>query len=217
MRIWRKLLFLFRRGKFDRDLEEEIRLHLEMKAQAGGGTEEAHYAAQRKFGNAILLREISRDTWGWGWLETLVQDLRYAIRMLRRSPGFTAVAVLTLALGVGANTAVFSVVNTVLLRPLPYPESERLVQMWSTNPNANRWGTWMAYPRFVDWRRQSTSFEEMAAVRTWVINLSGGDHPEALFAVVTSSRLFNVLRASPCWAAHFCRKKISPATIASSS
>ena len=69
--------------------------------------------------------------------------------------------------------------------------------MWSTNPNANRWGTWMAYPRFVDWRRQSTSFEEMAAVRTWVINLSGGDHPDALFSVVTSSRLFNVLRVQP--------------------
>ena len=210
MRIWRKLLFLLRRGRFDHDLEEEIRLHLEMKARAGGGTDSARHAAQRNFGNAILLREISRDTWGWGWLETLVQDLRYAIRMLRRSPGFTVVAVLTLALGVGANTAVFSVVNTVLLRPLPYPESERLVQMWSTNPNANRWGTWVAYPRFVDWRRQSTSFEEMAAVRTWVINLSGGDHPEALFSVVTSSRLFNVLRVQPMLGRTFLQEEDQP-------
>ncbi len=196
-RLWRKLLFLFRRHRFESELAEEMEHHLDLKTQAAGGTEEARYRARREFGNSMQLRERSRELWAWRGLEELAQDLHYAIRMLRRSPGFTTIAVLTLALGVGANTAVFSLVNTVLLRPLPYPESERLVQMWSTNPNADRWGIWTAYPRFVDWRRQSTSFEEMAAVRTWVINLSGGDHPEALFAVVTSSRLFNVLRVQP--------------------
>jgi putative ABC transport system permease protein len=107
------------------------------------------------------------------------------------------VVVLTLALGIGANTAVFSVLNTVLFRPLPYPQSERLVQMWSTNANTNRWGIWTAYPRFADWRRLATAFEEMAAVRFWVVNLSGGDHPEALDAVLVSSRLFQVLRVQP--------------------
>jgi len=196
-RLWRKLLFLFRRHRFESELAEEMQHHLNLKTHAGGGNEEARYRARREFGNSMQLRERSRELWAWRGLEELAQDLHYAIRMLRRSPGFTTIAVLTLALGVGANTAVFSVVNTVLLRPLPYPESERLVQMWSTNPNADRWGIWTAYPRFVDWRRQSTSFEEMAAVRTWVINLSGGDHPEALFAVVTSSQLFNVLRVQP--------------------
>jgi predicted permease len=196
-RLWRKLIFLIRRERFDRDLAEEMRFHLEMKARARGGTDEARYAVQRQFGNTLLLREQSREQWSWMWLETLFQDLHYAMRMLRRSPGFTTVAVLTLALGIGANTAVFSVVNTVLIRPLPYPESDRLVEMWSTNPNANRWGRWTAYPRFVDWRRESKAFEEMAAVRTWVVNLGGGDHPESLYSVVTSSRLFRVLRVRP--------------------
>ena len=196
-RLWRKLMFLIRRKRFDRDLEDEMRFHLEMKARAGGGTTGAGYVAQRQFGNATLLREQSREMWGCGSLDRLLQDLRYAVRMLRRSPGFATVAVLTLALGIGATTAVFSVVNTVLLRPLPYPQSERLVQIWSTNPNANRWGMWTAYPRFVDWRRESKSFEEMATVRTWVMNLGGGDQPESLFGVVTSSRLFQLLRVEP--------------------
>ena len=196
-RLWRKLMFLIRRERFERDLDDEMRFHLQMKMRARGGTAGAGYAAQRQFGNVTLLREQSREQWGWMWLETLVQDLRYGVRMLRRSPGFTTVAVLTLALGIGANTVVFSVVNAVLIRPLPYPESERLVQIWSTNPSVNRWGMWTAYPRFVDWHRLSKSFEEMATARTWVINLSGGDHPEALHGVVTSSRLFQVLRVEP--------------------
>ncbi len=196
--MWKRLL---RWRKLDREIDEEIRSHFRMaieeRMQRGESPREAEQNATREFGNELLVREVTRDMWGWTALERMTQDLKYALRQMRRSPGFTAVAVLTLALGMGANTAVFSVVNTVLLRPLPYPESERLVQMWSTNPNANRWGTWVAYPRFVDWRRQSKSFEEMAAVRTWVINLSGGDHPEALLAVVTSSRLFQVLRVQP--------------------
>jgi len=209
-RLWRKLIFLIRRERFDRDLEDEMRFHLEMKARAGGGTAEAGYAAQRHFGNTLLLRERSRDQWGWMWLDALLQDLRYAVRLLRRNPGFATVAVLTLALGTGATTAVFSVVNAVLLRPLPYPQSERLAQLWSTNANANRWGLWTAYPRFVDWRRESKSFEEMATARTWVISLGGGDHPESLFGVVTSSRLFQVLRVEPMLGRSFLPEEDQP-------
>jgi hypothetical protein len=125
-----KLAALFRRSKPVADLEEEIRAHLAMEEQenleSGMPPEEAHYAALRRFGNVTLAQERSREMWGWNSVETLWQDLRYGVRMLAKNPGFTAVAVLTLALGIGANTAIFSLGNVFMFRPLPVKDADRL-------------------------------------------------------------------------------------------
>jgi putative ABC transport system permease protein len=192
---------LLHKQREERELDDEVRAHEQLLVdeyiQAGMNPQEARRQARLELGGVEQVKEQVRKIRAGQLLETLGCDVRYAARMMRRSPAFTTTAVLTLALGIGANTAVFSVVNTVLFRPLPYPDSDRLVQIWSTNPNTNRWGMWTAYPRFEDWRRQNTVFEEMATARTWVINMNGGEHPESLFGVITSSQLLQLLRVQP--------------------
>src|SRR5712672_127492 len=129
--IWRRVQVLMRREKFARELEEEMRLHRELKEKEliadGVDASEARYAANRQFGNAMYLRDSGRETWGWMWLEDFVQDVRFGARMLRQNPGFTVVVVLTLALGIGANTAIFSYIDAWIIKPMPYPHAYRLM------------------------------------------------------------------------------------------
>src|SRR5205814_2396943 len=129
----RKLHALFRKEKLDAEMSEEMRVHLELQTtenvKRGMAPDEARYAALRKFGGVEQVKEVAREQRGWVWLEQTLQDVRYAIRQLMRAKGFTCVVVSTLALGIGATTAIYSVVDTVLLNPIPGADSDRLVQI----------------------------------------------------------------------------------------
>jgi predicted permease len=166
--LWRRLLFYLRRDQFDRELEEEMRFHLEMKAQenaeSGMRLEEARYAARRQFGNQTLLREISRDMWGVRSIDALFQDVRFGMRMLLKTPSFTAVIVITLALGIGANTAIFSLINTALLKTLPVKDPQGLVFFMVAGPQGM--GTGFSYPLFQQFNQNNHSFTGVIAANT---------------------------------------------------
>jgi predicted permease len=166
--LWRRLLFYMRRDRFDHELEEEMRFHLEMKAQenaeAGINPDDALYAARRQFGNQTLLREVSRDMWAVRSIETLFQDLRFGMRMLLKNPGFTVVTVITLALGIGANTAIFSLINTALLKTLPVKDPQRLVFFMVAGPQGM--GTGFSYPLLQQFNQNNRSFTGIIAAST---------------------------------------------------
>src|SRR5262245_48184685 len=161
-----RLRALFRRESVLRDIEEELRIHVEMETEInikrGMPPDEARAVALKSFGDLGRNTERGYDIRGGGWLEELWQDLRYGARRLLNSPGFTATALFTLALGIGANIIIFSVVNAVLLAPLPYPEADRLVYLWSEAPIQNIRERASAYANFSEWRNQNKSFEDLA-------------------------------------------------------
>src|SRR5215510_12352609 len=131
------------------------------------------------------------------WEDDMLQDLRLGVRMLVKHPGFTAIAVLTLALGIGANVTIFSVVNAVLLSPLPYPEADRLVYLWSEAPNQNIRERASAYANFSEWRNQNKSFEDLAVFDPTVVTLTGAAEPEQVMSVRASANLFSLLGVTP--------------------
>ena len=196
--LWRRLLYGFRRRQFNRDLEEEMRFHLEMKTQETGEA-----AARRKFGNAALLLEDSRRAWGWTAIESWAADLKYALRALRLNPGFAAVAVITLALGIGASTAVFSVVNGVLLRPLPFHEPGRVMMIWETREKRGEDRVVVSYQNYVAWKAQSQSFEDMGVFAWDGGHTMQGDEPVPLISVRVSRSFFPALGVQPILGRNF--------------
>ncbi len=194
----RRALFLFRRDRFDRELEEEMRFHLDMKIaeniDRGMTPDEARYDALRRFGNRTILQEQSRDIWLFAFLEEMAKDLRYGVRVLLKNRVFTAVAVVTLAIGIGANTAIFSVVDSVLLRPLPFEEPDRLVTL-DRAPFQSDLKAPSTHATFLDWRDQLNSFEQIAAVNADKngVNLTTDAEPERVAAREVTTNFFDTL------------------------
>src|SRR6185437_11883320 len=199
-REFSKIQELFRRRKPADDVEEEIRSHLKMEErenlESGMSQEEAYRAAMRRFGNRTLARERSNEMWGWRSAETLFQDLRFGFRQLRRNPGFTAVAVLTLALGIGATTAIFSVVNSVLLQPLPFKDPGQLVQFFETEQAPGNYP--LSGADYLDWQTQNRTLEA-TSVYSWptIMNASGAGEPESAAVVNSQANFFDVLGVQP--------------------
>ena len=199
---WNRLLTLVRPGRRIRDIDDEIAFHLAMRQAAherdGLAHEIARRTAARQFGNVTALKEQTRDMWTFPSFESLVQDLRYALRTLRRAPAFALVAVLVLAIGIGATTAMFSLVDAMLVRGLPYPDADRLVLLIGNVQRAGgveRRGN--SYPDHVDWRARATSFEDMAAYTTLIATLQGADEPERIVGEAVSAPYFTLLGVSP--------------------
>ncbi|MGB7668843.1 MAG: ABC transporter permease, partial [Candidatus Acidiferrales bacterium] len=197
---------LFSRRRLYSDLSAEMREHLREKIDAlvasGMSRQEAARTARREFGNATLLEERSREVWQWPSLESFLADIRFAFRMLRKSPAFTAVAILTLALGIGANTALFSIVNGVLLNPLPFPDPDRLVTVAASKPNFGPRGS-ISYPNFLDWHRINQCFSYFAVSRYSGYLLTGVGSAEELNASLITSDFFPMLGVKPVLGRYF--------------
>jgi putative ABC transport system permease protein len=193
---------LFSRRRLYNDLSEEIQEHLEEKIEelvaAGVPRKEAAGAARREFGNVTFVEEDSREVWRWPSIENLVADVRYGLRMLRKNPGFTAVAVLTLALGIGANTAIFSYVNAWMIKPLPYPQADRLM-VFASHDKKKGWTRegLTSTASFLDFDKHNTSFEQTALWTGWNFNLTGDGPPELVEGGRVSWNYFDTLGFKP--------------------
>jgi putative ABC transport system permease protein len=199
--FWRRITSILRRARFDRELSEEIRLHRELREReergAGAGREEARYSSKRRFGNELQLREESREMWGWQWAEDFFQDIHYGLRVLRKNPGFTAIVVLTLGLGIGATTAVFGVADAVLLKSLPYRQEKQLVMVWESQQSRGENHNVVSPANFRYWQDHNTVFEQMAAFFDSSASVIGEGDPEQIPIQAVSTNMFSLLGISP--------------------
>jgi predicted permease len=196
----RRLNMLLHRRQFGADLEEEMRLHLELRQeeqlQSGVAADDARAAARRRFGNTTYIKEESHLAWGWEWFENLAQDMRYGARMLRKAPGFSAIAILTMALGIGATTAIFSVVDATLLHPLPYPQPEQLVSVEDDLPGVGAQDVGMSEPEWQDLQR-SGIFEYVSPTQFDENNLTGSSQPARVRILIVAPNYFALLGVKP--------------------
>jgi predicted permease len=192
---------LFRRKQLDSDLNDELAFHLAQRADknraAGMTADDARHAAHRQLGNATYLKEETRNMRTLPTVENLAQDVRYGGRTLLKTPLFALIAIATLALGIGASTAIFSVVNSVLLRPLPYAQPERLVQVWETNLKASYNRNVVNPLNFLDWTEHNHSFSGMAAIVDTSTKLGLEQEPLQVSAILVSPQFFSVLGVAP--------------------
>jgi putative ABC transport system permease protein len=198
--LGRRFLMMLRRRKLHRELEEEMRLHVDLRAEEYRrrglmSDDDAHARAQRRFGNSTRLHEQSYDSWGWAWVDRLLVDLRLAARHLRSAPGFTAVTVFILAVGIGATTAIFSAVNAILLESLPYPDAGRIVAIWEIGTEgARNDGTFGMYSGLAE---RSRSLDSVAVFKPWQPTMTGADEPERFEGQRVSAAYFRVLGVGP--------------------
>jgi len=195
-RLWRNF---FAKRRNDRDLDDEVHSYVDLlaeeKMREGMRPDEARRTARIELGGVEQVKEDVREVRAGAWLDIVFQDIRYGARMLRKNPGFTAVAILTLALGIGANTAIFSVVSAVLLRPLPYANPQQLIVLRETTQSVGPHSP--SYPDFLDWRKQSRTFSQMAAINNREFNLSGVAQPENISGYAVSANCLSMLGVRP--------------------
>ena len=201
LEVWRKLRRLPRRRALDRELAEEMRQHIEWRTEEliadGRSPENARRAARLAFGNPVSLTERGRDAWSFLRLETWLQDAAYGVRLFWRDRGWTLTAAATLALGIGGTVAIFTFVNAFVLRPLPFPEPDRLVHVWAVDANLRiRLGR-ISAPDFIDLRREATLFADLAAFNYTEEDLTGGSEPERVPVGRITANAFGLLGAAP--------------------
>jgi len=200
-RLLRRLRGLFRRRRLEREMDDELRFHLEMQAAAnraaGMDPDEAHYAARRQFGHLDGVREAMRDVRGWVWLEQLGRDFHFALRALARSRGFLVAAIPTLAFGIGLCTTIFSLVNPILFRPLPFPEPDRLVFLNQANAPLGIKSSSLAYADYHEWRKGNRTFADMGLFLAYAASLGGTEQPARIAASLVTPSLFPVLGVRP--------------------
>lgn len=204
MSLWSRMANVFRPERLNREIDEEQQSHIEEAIASGRDPAEA----RRAFGSTLRAREASHAARTSGRLEALGQDVRFGVRLLIKNPGFTLVAVLTLALGIGGNTAIFSIVNGVLLNPLPFPHPEQLVSVHESKPNFDKGA--ISYPNFLDWRSSNHTFAGIAVGRGWSFSMTGRGDAVQLSANFISSGYFAVLGVRPLLGREFNRDEDQP-------